>query len=544
MPSSGYIGASKITSSRVPTPLELELMELIVNHRITLSGSTISFADIVGKLKVEFSPNLKEDIEQVEIDGLREQLRQIQGAKELVDIEIQQLTGELNVLADQLRAKGVIPYQDAEFRKISIRRERLYAKEGSLYELINEIEDTLNAGDPYVNVSTCVLGEFVPGTDPQVLLFYNNIDGRSIHNRFDKLLGTFVHEMIHAWFYFISHEQPRTVKVVDEPMVEFSTLFFLNDLVIETAKSSHKLSREIEAVLKERIESVQNKQYQLGSTAAYGYGYFLYENLGKDSKRWIEEYALKSSTISICNIDVETFQTSFATCYPFNEESKLKDVLERIIFNTTASVSTHATASTTVAHKKTKSDPICKWRIASVATVIELVSLLPKTRMSREDFRFHMSPFYKGAYFRTPYQLALQLGLYYEDDVEYIPRFDHNITEAEATAYMHKWMERYYVPNPFTKQGFIGVVPSINLLNGLLDFLKKNPHTFNLEAVGAALFGGVMGNVGSVKYVLNEYSKIIEVDNFNNMTLRPHSVGPIEVYNHRDDKKAFFHHFD
>lgn len=191
----------------------------------------------------------------------------------------------------------------------------------------------------------------------------------------------------------------------------------------------------------------------------------------------------------------------------------------------------------------TKSDPICKWRTASVDTVVELVSLLPKKGLPKERFRDLMASCYGGAFFRTPYQLALQLGLYYEDDKEYIPRFDHDISRDEALAYMHKWMKKYYVPNPFTKRGFINVIPSINLLNGFADYLENHPNKPNLATAGAALFGGEMGNIGCVKYLLNEYSNIIEVDDDNNMTLLLHNYGKIDVLNKRDDKKAFFEHF-
>lgn len=194
-------------------------------------------------------------------------------------------------------------------------------------------------------------------------------------------------------------------------------------------------------------------------------------------------------------------------------------------------------------YPKTKSDPICKWRNASIDTVVELVSILPKQRMSKDSFRYHMSELYDGAFFRTPYQLALQLALYYEDDREYIPRFDHNISREEARQYMQKWMQRYYVPNPFTKRGFINIVPSINLLYGLVDYLENHPNKPNLATAGAALFGGEMGNILCVRYVLNEYSNIIEVDRDNEMTLLLNKGGKIEVYNDRDDKKAFFEHF-
>lgn len=197
-----------------------------------------------------------------------------------------------------------------------------------------------------------------------------------------------------------------------------------------------------------------------------------------------------------------------------------------------------------VKYDRSKSDPICKWRTASVDTVVELVGFLPKERLPKDSFRERMSRCFNGSFFRTPYQLALQLGLYYEDDKEYIPRFTRNITKSEAMAYMHKWIKRYYVPNPFTKKGFINVIPSINLLNGLADYLENHPSKPNLATAGAALFGGEMGNIGCVKFILNEYSNIIEVDEDNDMKLLSTNYGDVDVLNRRDDKKAFFEHFN
>ncbi len=196
-----------------------------------------------------------------------------------------------------------------------------------------------------------------------------------------------------------------------------------------------------------------------------------------------------------------------------------------------------------IKYAKSKSDPIVKWRVASIDTVVELVSLLPKHKMAKDDFKAAMSDCYGGSFFRTPYQLAAQLALYYVDEKEYIPRFDHNITKEEALLYMRKWMERYYVPNPFTKRGFLNIYPSINLVNGLIDYLENHPNKPNLATAGAALFGGEMGNILYVKYVLNEYSGIIEVNREYNMSLLLNKKGPVDVYNKRDDKKAFFEHF-
>lgn len=196
-----------------------------------------------------------------------------------------------------------------------------------------------------------------------------------------------------------------------------------------------------------------------------------------------------------------------------------------------------------VKYPKSKSDPICKWRNASVDTVVELVEILPKTRLSKISFRSQMEEYYNGDFFRTPYQLALQLALYYEDEEEYIPRFDHNISEQEALIYMQKWMQRYYVPNPFTKKGFINIVPSINLLNGMVEYLENHPTKPNLATAGAALFGGEMGNILCVKFVLNEYSNLLKIDANNDMKLLINKNVNVDVYNKRDDKKAFFEYF-
>ena len=197
-----------------------------------------------------------------------------------------------------------------------------------------------------------------------------------------------------------------------------------------------------------------------------------------------------------------------------------------------------------VKYPATKSDPICKWRNASIGTVIELVSWLPKMSMTKADFRDYMYNSLDFDFFHTSYQLAAQLGLYYEDNEGFIPRFDHEIDELEAREYMLKWMQRYYVPNPFTKRGFVNIQPSINLLYSLVDYLEDYPQKPNLATAGAALFGGEMGNIGCVKFILNEYSNLIEVDNENNMTLLYPKIGKTTVEYGRDDKWAFFQHFN
>ena len=65
MSTNNYINASQIINSSIPTSEELELIELIVNHRIDLGEITLSFADILNDLNIEFSPVKKTRTERI-----------------------------------------------------------------------------------------------------------------------------------------------------------------------------------------------------------------------------------------------------------------------------------------------------------------------------------------------------------------------------------------------------------------------------------------------------------------------------------------------
>lgn len=192
----------------------------------------------------------------------------------------------------------------------------------------------------------------------------------------------------------------------------------------------------------------------------------------------------------------------------------------------------------------TKSDPICKWRAVSVENLIELVEWLPKNSMKKEAFRDYMYRHLDGDFFHTPYQLACQMGLYYEgDDGMFYPRFDHVPTKAEASAYLHKWMTLYYVPNPYTKRGFINIQP-MHFLNALMQYMEDYPTKPNLATAGAALFGGEMGNISSVKTMLNNFAEVLSIDSNYDIQVLVNRYGQVSVPVKRDDKKAFFEHFN
>ena len=114
-------------------------------------------------------------------------------------------------------------------------------------------------------------------------------------------------------------------------------------------------------------------------------------------------------------------------------------------------------------------DIICRWRNATPKTVCEFVRQLPHEKLSAEEFRFRMG----NEFFRTAYQLACQLGLYFEDADNYIPRFTHNITEDEAEEYLEHWILCYYAPNPFTKS-LKGLDTPVYVVEKLVEYLEQH----------------------------------------------------------------------
>lgn len=76
-------------------------------------------------------------------------------------------------------------------------------------------------------------------------------------------------------------------------------------------------------------------------------------------------------------------------------------------------------------------DPLCRWRNFTPETICEIVKSLPKDVMPINAFRSYMAnSIWTSDFFRTAYQYACQLALYYEDKQAglFIPRFNKDIT--------------------------------------------------------------------------------------------------------------------
>ena len=308
---SNYKKASDFITSTVPSQDGKELLELIVNFPLPLAKGVVCFADILDKLEVKFSDEDKKRDQTID--------------KALLEKKLEELKKQI-----------------AEIRKEVEYNPQLSNNDGAMLErmssLANKAECLLADSGDIVVVSDQLFGEFIPGRDgedkPKVVIYYENIKRickRIYCEEWKFLAGVFVHEMFHAWNYFKSEQKPRSVLAIDEPMVEFETLYFLKELETFAPSRSHHLKD----VSLEWENRVRNKQISIGDMAAYGFGYYLFKNLSKsdDSIEWIETYSKKSASIKGSNELVKEVENTLIPIYPFKSEAKVMEWFRKIIFD-------------------------------------------------------------------------------------------------------------------------------------------------------------------------------------------------------------------
>ena len=184
-------------------------------------------------------------------------------------------------------------------------------------------------------------------------------------------------------------------------------------------------------------------------------------------------------------------------------------------------------------------DIICKWRVASADNLLYLVDALPHEVMPNQEFRDKMG----ADFMRTPYQLACQLGLYYIDDNDnYIPRFTRSISKAEAEDYLHKWILRYYAPNPYAPSFRKDLTEPIALVPALVEYVEERPGC-RFEDACNAIYGEKVGNTDTIMGAINRYSKVLTIDR------KHHIVKLLPNYKNilmadRLNKEEFFLAFD
>ena len=191
-------------------------------------------------------------------------------------------------------------------------------------------------------------------------------------------------------------------------------------------------------------------------------------------------------------------------------------------------------------------DIICRWRNGTPKTVVELVNSLPHNKMTNVEFRqFMKNSQWGNEFFRTPYQLACQLGLYCEaEDGYFYPRFDHDITELEAEEYLEYWILRYYVPNPYVGlNGFNTIKCPTYVLFELYKYAIHHPNCTYKEAYDVIFKEKPTNNNDIVKNYINNYSKVLRYEQNGHLSVTNENPYLIFDFMDRNNKKDFFDNF-
>lgn len=189
-------------------------------------------------------------------------------------------------------------------------------------------------------------------------------------------------------------------------------------------------------------------------------------------------------------------------------------------------------------------DPICRWRNSSIKQVVEFNTLLPLSSCDKKSARDLVEKRWAilggKDFFQTPYQLAAQMGLYYEDEQYLHPRFSRLISIEEAISYMDYWGKHYYAPNPYTRSMTKTKRPVI-LNNFLVNWVIDNEKPLFSEAL-KVMFSESIGNSDILINMINNFT---EVKVENDVIYLKDNVSHKQYDNvYRDidvnDKKGFF----
>ena len=192
-------------------------------------------------------------------------------------------------------------------------------------------------------------------------------------------------------------------------------------------------------------------------------------------------------------------------------------------------------------------DPICRWRNSSVKQVVEFNGLFPLKTTDRVSARNLVEKRWSMIggkdFFTTPYQLAAQMGMYYEDDINIYPRFNKLISYEEALDYMQMWGKKYYAPNPYTKSMSFAQRPVI-LNNFLVNWVLEHEKPLWSEAL-KAMFSDDVGNTDILKNMINNFTEVsIEDDKLVLKDDAPHTLyDTVFLDVDAKDKKCFFDYF-
>lgn len=306
------IDSRKVFATNLISDEDYKALDLVVNNSLHLASNDFDLGELLSKVNIELSPKRQCSTCSMNASAISEQLAQLKKQRDLIDKE---------------RSKALDRYYKNRDEASGEKSQLLQIELQVISCSIENAEDLLRRsieGQIYVEEER--MGEFISSPNPKVVLYYKNIQDEC------GLVPVFVHEMFHAWNYFEAGSQDRSVMEIDEAMVEFATLHYLNTLADSLKQSDVESAVLMEKCARWQKRRVENKKTAFGNTTAYGFGLCLADKLSTEAPLWIETYAGKSASLNPDDPKVTEVMSALAPFYPFDKEAKVLKQFKDVIF--------------------------------------------------------------------------------------------------------------------------------------------------------------------------------------------------------------------
>lgn len=177
-----------------------------------------------------------------------------------------------------------------------------------------------------------LLGEYIHnhGDGSKVILYVNNIEeyAKNPHDTMLLMAQVLLHEYFHSFYYHVGVAARDRISCIEEPMAEYGSL-----VVLDSVKSSGMpKAKEAGEALTYAYKFVKAKQKCTGTTAAYGFGAYIFDS-HKDDYFWlIPRYANLSRLLKGSDPKVKEYKYLVYPVYPLSLEEYAYKLLRDFVF--------------------------------------------------------------------------------------------------------------------------------------------------------------------------------------------------------------------
>ena len=190
-------------------------------------------------------------------------------------------------------------------------------------------------------------------------------------------------------------------------------------------------------------------------------------------------------------------------------------------------------------------DAICRWRNSSIKQLIEFNSIFPLEPINKDKGRKIVEKnweiFGGSSFFTTPYQLAAQMGVYYESETMMFPRFTKLINIEDACEYLKYWGKNYYAPNPYTKS--IQQEKAVVINKFLVNWVKDEGLLASFSSALNKMFSSDIGNTDILINMLNNFSEVLienDIVSLKDNSIPRYADSDVWLDVKPNDKESFF----